>query len=177
MKVFTSAGSSSGGAAAVWSVSAGPAAALGPRPGAGLGGLGERMVAQMASPDTRSSPNTERPAVVTCQPPVDGAAARPSSWKPHSEQNFPPGVAFVPRCRQNRAGIAATISEAAAGQKGGPAAASARPGRLAPCLAAHALEILPRHCAQRRIAPQEQDETARDRQRELLDPEAEVADQ
>src|SRR5262249_3060498 len=66
---------------------------------------------------------------------------------------------------------------AAGRQKGAPRAGSARPGRLALRLLANPLQILLRHRAQRRIASQEQDETARNGERQLLDPEAEVADE
>src|SRR5262245_47224737 len=53
----------------------------------------------------------------------------------------------------------------------------ARPGRLACRLGAYAVEILARHRLQRRVLAHQEDDPARERERQLLDPEAEVPDE
>src|SRR5262245_33716833 len=183
MKVFTSAGKSSG---CPWS-SGRPAAAIAPagapRPGAGLGGSGVRIAVQTPRPESRRRPNTARPPVVSCQgdatPWGRGAGAPTSEW-PHSEQNFAPGATLVPHCEQKRRGISGEDIGGRPGVEGAPrliVRLSARAGGFALRLLAHALEVVTRDGVERRVAPQQQDDPARDRQRQLLDPEAEVADQ
>src|ERR1043165_2730215 len=105
MNVLASAGSSTGRPGWSGGTSSGAAAAVlrcGPPPGAGFGGVGDRIAVQMASPDNRKNPTAAAPVPVSRHAVAVDAPRRDA---PHSEQNFAAGEVDVPHCGQGRAGI------------------------------------------------------------------------